>query len=158
MSKAFGIAAATALAWTLLAGTSFAKPRALVWPACGMVSSAYGTRVDPFTGRPVFHTGIDIVGDFGVPIRAAASGEVVFVGRHGPAGLMIELRHRDRLTSRYAKLSEARVERGEHVRQGEVIAEMGSSGRSTGPHLHFEIARHGRTENPRRYLHGKPGC
>ncbi|MDR4515640.1 M23 family metallopeptidase [Nitrosomonas sp.] len=119
-------------------------------------SSGFGFRIDPFTGRRAFHEGVDFPAKAGTPIRAAAGGVVVYSDRHSEYGNMVEIDHGDDMISRYAHASKLHVEVGQVVAQGQEIAEVGSTGRSTGPHLHFEIRHNGVPQNPSRFLK-KPG-
>lgn len=128
------------------------------WPVCGRVSSGFGTRTDPFTGRVVFHAGIDIVEARGTPVKASAGGRVLSAGEHGPDGLTVEIRHPGGFMTRYSKLDAIDVKPGQEVAQGEAIGKLGSTGLSTGPHLHFEIWHAGRAGNPRLYLRNAPHC
>ncbi len=115
-------------------------------------TSGYGVRFDPFNGGAAMHAGLDMAGAMGEPIYAAANGTVVAAGRSGGYGNMIELAHGKGIDTRYGHLSAILVHAGEQVRQGEVIGRMGSTGRSTGTHLHFEIRVDGRAVNPRPFL------
>lgn len=124
--------------------------------SAGMVSSSYGYRRDPFTRRAAFHAGLDYKGHIGAAIRAAADGTVVFVGRKGGYGKLIEVRHDNGLTTRYAHLSGFKVKLGQKVAAGQHIGAMGSTGRSTGPHLHFEVRQGGKPLNPRAILEKAP--
>lgn len=124
--------------------------------ATGMVSSSYGYRSDPFTRRAAFHAGLDFKGRMGAPIRAAAEGTVIFTGRKGGYGNLIEVRHDNGLTTRYAHLSGFKVKPGQKVSAGQHIGAMGSTGRSTGPHLHFEVRQGGKPLNPRALLEKAP--
>ncbi|WP_028448308.1 MULTISPECIES: M23 family metallopeptidase [Chitinibacter] len=117
-------------------------------------SSSFGWRIDPFKGTQVFHEGIDYQGDSGTPIVAAATGKVVYAAYHPQYGNMVELDHGKDLTSRYAHASQLLVKEGETVKVGQKIALLGSTGRSTGPHLHFEIRYRGIAQNPLRFLDG----
>ncbi|MCB1984472.1 MAG: M23 family metallopeptidase [Burkholderiales bacterium] len=119
-------------------------------------SSGFGFRIDPFTGRRAFHEGVDFAAKTGTPIRAAAGGVVVYSDRHSEYGKMVEIDHGDEMISRYAHASKLHVEVGQVVAQGQKIAEVGSTGRSTGPHLHFEIRHKDVPQNPSRFLK-KPG-
>ena len=119
-------------------------------------SSGFGFRIDPFTGRRVFHEGVDFAAKTGTPIRAAAGGVVVYSDRHSEYGKMVEIDHGDDMISRYAHASKLHVDVGQVVTQGQKIAEVGSTGRSTGPHLHFEIRHKDVPQNPSRFLK-KPG-
>lgn len=115
-------------------------------------ASAYGWRVDPFTGERALHEGVDFVADRGTVIRAAAAGVVASAGRHPQYGNLIELDHGKDLTTRYAHAAKLFVRVGQLVRRGQKIAEVGSTGRSTGPHLHFEVRVNGSAQNPDRFL------
>lgn len=127
------------------------RPRG--WPVVGgYISSGYGYRRDPFSGRRAFHEGLDIANRFGAPVKAAAAGVVTYAGERPGYGLMVEINHGNGYTTRYAHTSGTLVQVGDKVEKGQKIALVGTSGRSTGPHLHFEILRNGRAINPRRYL------
>ena len=115
-------------------------------------SSSFGPRIDPFTGNKAYHKGIDFVAELGEPIKAAAGGVVVYSDRHPEYGNMVSVDHGNDLVSRYAHASKRLVKVGQVVKQGEKIAEVGSTGRSTGPHLHFEVRHKGRALNPSRFL------
>ncbi len=119
-------------------------------------SSGYGYRIDPITGKRAFHQGVDFAAKTGTPIKAAAGGVVVYSDHHAEYGNMIEIDHGDDLVSRYAHASKRLVNLGQVVLQGQKIAEVGSTGRSTGAHLHFEIRHKGKPQNPSRFLK-RPG-
>ena len=119
-------------------------------------SSGYGYRIDPFTGKKAFHEGVDFSAEVGTPIKASAGGVVVYSDRHPEYGNMIEIDHGDDLVSRYAHASKRLVKLGQVVLQGQKIAEVGNTGRSTGAHLHFEIRHKDRPLNPSQFLK-KPG-
>lgn len=112
------------------------------------ISSRYGTRRDPFTGRAAVHGGIDYKARRGTPVLATATGKVVKAGRHGGYGKLVEIDHGNGITTRYAHLSRIKVKIGQRVKKGGVVGKVGSTGRSTGPHLHYEVRRSGRTMNP----------
>jgi murein DD-endopeptidase MepM/ murein hydrolase activator NlpD len=116
------------------------------------VTSSFGYRMDPFLGRPAMHAGIDLRADDGTRVRATAAGKVVSAGWSGGYGRMIEIEHGHGLTTRFAHLSAILVEEGETVKTGTVIGLVGSSGRSTGPHLHYETRRSGRAIDPTAYI------
>lgn len=118
----------------------------------GWYSSGFGYRIDPFSGRRVFHEGVDFAAKKGTPIKAAAGGVVIYSARHPEYGNMVEIDHGDELVSRYAHASKRLVNLGQIVLSGQKIAEVGSTGRSTGPHLHFEIRHRNVPQNPSRYL------
>ncbi len=123
-------------------------------PVDGPLGSGFGFRSDPFTGRAALHTGLDFPADIGTPIQAAAGGVVLGVEHHPAYGLMVELDHGRGLVTRYAHASKAMVKTGDLVKRGQVIAQVGTSGRSTGPHLHFEVLVDGVPQNPLRFLAG----
>lgn len=119
----------------------------------GWMSSAYGTRVDPFTGKLAWHAGVDFAGKQGSGIIAVAAGVVTWSGdRHG-YGKMVEVDHGNGYKTRYAHCFELKASMGDIVKKGQVIALMGSTGRSTGPHVHFEVYKNGRTVDPATYVH-----
>ena len=119
----------------------------------GWISSHYGQRTDPFSGRLAMHKGLDIAGQAGSNIIAAASGVVTWTGPQSGYGHMVEISHGDGFVTRYAHNKENLVELGDMVKKGQTIALMGSSGRSTGAHVHYEVYRHGRTVDPASYVH-----
>lgn len=124
-----------------------------VLPAsAGSISSGFGYRRDPFTGRGAMHAGLDFKAGFGAPIHAAAKGRVTFMGRKSGYGNVIEVSHGNGLMTRYAHMSAFRATVGHEVAAGDVIGAIGSTGRSTGPHLHFEVRINGRAVNPRPFL------
>ena len=115
-------------------------------------SSGFGTRIDPFLKRPAFHAGLDMVAEEGTIVRATAAGTVVSAGWSGGYGEMVEIKHADGVSTRYGHLSEILVSSGMHVDAGTAIGRVGSTGRSTGPHLHYETRRDGRPVDPALYL------
>jgi murein DD-endopeptidase MepM/ murein hydrolase activator NlpD len=116
------------------------------------VTSGFGYRADPFLGRLALHPGVDLAEAYGAEIHAAASGRVVHAGPAGGYGNMVEIDHGNGLATRYAHMSEALVEEGEAVDKGAVLGRLGSTGRSTGPHLHYEVRVDGEPVDPERYL------
>ena len=114
----------------------------------GWLSSPFGKRTDPFTGKQAWHAGIDFAGAEGGEIIAVADGVVTFAGRRYGYGLLVEISHADGLATRYAHNRENLVGVGDKVVAGEVIARMGNTGRSTGPHVHFELLKDGKKVNP----------
>ena len=118
-------------------------------------ASAFGRRVDPFTGQWAMHEGIDFLADLGSPIAAAADGVVVFAGFHPQYGYVVDIDHGNDLVTRYAHSSKLFVKDGDVVQRGRKIAEVGSTGRSTGPHLHFEVRYRGAAQNPTKFLVSK---
>lgn len=117
-----------------------------------MQTSSYGYRRDPFNGHAAFHAGIDFPGRFGQPINAAAGGKISFVGQRQGYGNVVEVEHGNGLMTRYAHLSGFASRVGQTVARGDTIGRMGSTGRSTGTHLHFEVRLNGQAINPRRFL------
>lgn len=123
------------------------------WPVYGDITSPYGWRKSPFGGRAQsFHDGIDIANDVGTDIVAAADGEVIFSGYQAVYGRTVIIDHGYGFTTKYAHNSALLVEKGDKVKKGDVIAKLGSTGRSTGPHLHFTVMKWGNTQDPLIYL------
>lgn len=116
------------------------------------VTSPFGMRIDPFIRQMAMHTGVDFKGEPGDPVRAAAAGKVTEAGRNGGYGLMVEVDHGNGLVSRYAHLSGIDVGQGAVVKPGGIVGRVGSTGRSTGPHLHFEVRLNGDPVDPQKYL------
>ena len=116
-------------------------------------ASGFGYRIDPFTGQQALHEGVDFIADVGTPVVSAAGGVVAYAGQHPQYGLMVEIDHGNDLATRYAHLSRVMVKDGDIVHRGRRIAATGNSGRSTGPHLHFEVRFRGAAQNPARFLH-----
>ena len=122
----------------------------------GWLSSRYGTRIDPFSGKKAWHEGVDFAGKAGSNIVAVASGVVSWSGERYGYGKMVEVAHGDGVITRYAHNQENLVKVGDMVRRGDVVALMGNSGRSTGPHVHFEVHKNGRPVDPASYLRRTP--
>ena len=120
--------------------------------AMGWNESNFGWRIDPFTGQNAMHEGTDFMVDSGTPIHAAAGGVVVVAQFHPQYGNMIDIDHGNGFTTRYAHASKLLVKVGDVVQRGAVIALSGSTGRSTGPHVHFEVRYKGVAQNPNRFL------
>ena len=116
------------------------------------MSSPFGVRLDPFLGRPAMHTGVDLRGEIGEPVRATATGKVTIAGWDGGYGNMVELDHGNGLATRYGHLSKILVKPGQFVRIGETVGLIGSTGRSTGPHLHYETRVNGEAVDPQKFL------
>ena len=133
-------------------------PNELPVPGGTWSASGYGWRIDPVTGEMALHEGIDFVAEVGTPINAAAAGVVVTAEPHPDYGLMVEIDHGGGLLTRYAHASKVLVKPGQVVKRGEKIAEVGTSGRSTGPHLHFEVRLKGVAQNPAKFLFAKAGA
>jgi murein DD-endopeptidase MepM/ murein hydrolase activator NlpD len=126
-------------------------------PLPGAVGSRFGWRIDPFTGRQALHTGLDFQADTGTPIVSAAGGVVVVSETHPQYGQMVEVDHGNGLVTRYAHASKLLVKKGDLVKRGQRLALVGSTGRSTGPHLHFEVLVQGVPQDPRKFLASRQG-
>lgn len=118
----------------------------------GWISSYFGLRTDPFTGRLARHEGMDFAGKEGTPVEAVAAGVVTWAGRRYGYGNLVEINHGDGYATRYGHNEKILVKVGDTVKKGQVISLMGSTGRSTGPHVHFEVLLHGHPVNPARYV------
>ena len=127
-----------------------------IWPAMGWLTSGFGSRRDPFTGRPDSHPGLDISGNSGDSVFATADGRVAIAGRTGDYGNLVVIEHAFGLTTRYGHLSRIAVAAGAEVKRGAVIGYVGSTGRSTSSHLHYEVWANGRPVNPLKLLVGRP--
>jgi len=123
-----------------------------IWPSNGWVTSAFGWRTSPFTGRRTFHSGLDIAADAGTEIVASARGRVVFAGPKGPLGQTVILEHGHGFRTLYGHASALHVRPGETVERGQRVASVGSTGRSTGPHVHYNVSLKGRSVNPISYI------
>ena len=123
-----------------------------IWPSEGHLTSGFGYRVNPFTGQSILHAGIDVANRIGTPIVAPARGTVVSVGWQNAYGNCVVLNHGNSITTRYAHMEKATVKEGQVVNRGEVIGAVGNTGRSTGPHLHYEVRVGGVPVNPMRYI------
>lgn len=123
-----------------------------IWPVAGPISSYYGYRTSPGGIGSTFHEGVDIAGDYGTPISATAAGTVTQAGWVGGYGYLVEVKHADGIVTRYGHNSAVLVYEGQHVDQGSMIALMGSTGNSTGPHCHYEVRVHGEAVDPMYFL------
>ena len=121
------------------------------------VTSPFGYRADPFLGRAALHPGVDLVQEYGAPIRATGAGKVIHAGPFGGYGNMVEIDHGNGLTTRYGHMSAVLVEEGQDVKPGDELGRLGSTGRSTGPHLHYEVRQDGEPVDPTRFLHAGEG-
>jgi murein DD-endopeptidase MepM/ murein hydrolase activator NlpD len=119
-----------------------------IWPVAGWLTSSYGTRNDPFNDEKSFHPGLDISADYGTPVMATADATVVSAGYTGPYGNMVVLDHGFGIATKYGHLSRIAVMGSQRIKRGDVIGYVGSTGRSTGAHLHYEIWMNGRLTNP----------
>ena len=120
--------------------------------AKGFISSYFGERADPFDGLEAFHKGVDFAGSVGSPVTAVAAGVVTWAGERAGYGKLVEINHGDGFTTRYGHNERTLVSVGQTVKRGESVALMGSTGRSTGPHVHFEVLRNGRQVDPLSFI------
>lgn len=123
-----------------------------LWPVEGQITASFGERIDPFNGEGAFHSGVDIGSTYGNPIIAPADGVVIFSDFLGGYGKLIMIDHGHGITTRYGHLSGFAVTAGQHVHRGDLIGYVGLSGRSTGPHLHYEVRINDTPVNPYKYL------
>lgn len=123
-----------------------------IWPTTGWVTSRFGYRKSPFTGLKEFHKGIDISTRIGTPITAPADGTIAFCGKKGFMGKAIVIDHGHGMTTRFGHIYKFMKKRGDRVKRGDVIAQVGNTGRSTGPHLHYDIRLNGISVNPEKYI------
>ncbi|MBI4816171.1 MAG: M23 family metallopeptidase [Deltaproteobacteria bacterium] len=121
-------------------------------PTSGWITSYFGFRLDPYTGLNDMHPGIDISATVGTPVLATANGVVIFVGRQDDYGNVVKVDHGHGLLTLYAHLSSIRVDDGEEVRRGQRVGDVGNTGRSTGPHVHYEVRLNGIPQNPQRFI------
>ena len=123
-----------------------------IYPTFGRLSDAYGYRLHPITGKRSFHNGIDLSNKKGTPIYATADGEVISVGRKRKLGKYVKIKHSFGFVTVYGHMSKYIVKKGDKLNKGTIIGEMGSTGESTGSHLHYEVIRYNRNRNPGKYL------
>jgi murein DD-endopeptidase MepM/ murein hydrolase activator NlpD len=119
-----------------------------IMPATGYMTSTFGWRKSPFTGQRHFHRGVDVVNKLGTPIKATANGKVIFAGKKEFWGNTVWIEHRDGIVSKYGHMSEYEVKEGDDVVRGELIGKIGMSGRTTGPHLHYQVEIHEKAVDP----------
>jgi murein DD-endopeptidase MepM/ murein hydrolase activator NlpD len=127
-----------------------------IWPVLGHISDSFGQRLDPFSGEGAFHTGVDVVADYGAPVHVTADGMVITAETHSGYGRVVVVDHGFGLTTWYAHLSAYSVVPGTRLKRGEVIGFTGISGRSTGPHVHYEVRMNNAPVNPWRYMKSNP--
>ncbi|MDD3310671.1 M23 family metallopeptidase [Pseudodesulfovibrio sp.] len=137
---------------TLRSNQNMLEATPSIWPTSGWVTSGFAWRTSPFTGKREFHKGIDISAPRGTPVYAPARGLITFTGRDGSYGLSIRLKHNASLSTRFAHLNRIAVKPDQVVTRGELIGYVGNTGRSTGPHLHYEVRLNGVPVNPKRYI------
>ncbi len=118
----------------------------------GWLSSYFGTRTDPFNGRRVHHSGVDFAGKLGSDVVSVAAGVITFASRRSGYGNLVEINHGKGYVTRYGHNRKILVRVGETVKKGQILSEMGTTGRSTGPHVHFEVLYNGRAVNPKKYI------
>ncbi len=123
-----------------------------IWPVMGPITGAFGERIDPFNGEGAFHSGVDISCRYGQPVLAPADGIVTYADYYNGYGRMLQIDHGNGISTRYGHLAGFAVSDGQSVRRGEVIAYVGLTGRSTGPHLHYEVRIHDTPVNPHKFL------
>jgi murein DD-endopeptidase MepM/ murein hydrolase activator NlpD len=123
-----------------------------MWPVIGHLTAGFGERMDPFNGEGAFHTGVDISSKYGDEVRVAADGVVIEADTRSGYGRLVIVSHASGLTTWYGHLSSFNVMPGEQLRRGDTIGNVGMSGRSTGPHVHYEVRINGAPVNPMRYL------
>jgi murein DD-endopeptidase MepM/ murein hydrolase activator NlpD len=129
-----------------------ADSRPTAWPVHGWISSGFGKRVDPVSGRAGFHTGVDIANDTGTPVRCTADGRVSFAGWDGGYGKLVVVSHGNGFSTYYGHLSEIKTSAGAEVTRGTVVGLMGATGNTTGPHVHYEIRLYGAPVDPIKYM------
>ncbi|OIQ51730.1 Murein DD-endopeptidase MepM [Pseudodesulfovibrio hydrargyri] len=137
---------------TLRSNQNILEATPSIWPTSGWVTSGFAWRTSPFTGKREFHKGLDISAPRGTPVYAPARASVTFAGRDGSYGLSIRLKHNASLSTRFAHLNRIAIKSGQEVTRGELIGYVGNTGRSTGPHLHYEVRLNGVPVNPKRYI------
>ena len=135
--------------WINAAATAQAPAtNAMIWPVNARITSGFGLRVHPILRFARMHNGLDFGAGWGTPIHAAADGQVIKAGWAGGYGRQVRIAHGDGMATSYSHMSRMAVDPGAYVRQGQLIGYVGSSGLSTGPHLHYEVLRDGRAVNP----------
>lgn len=127
-----------------------------IWPVLGHITDSFGERLDPFSGEGAFHTGVDVASDYGAPVHATADGVVTIADDHAGYGRLVVIDHGFGITTWYAHLSAFSTVPGTRVKRGEVVGYTGISGRSTGPHVHYEVRVNNAPVNPWRYMRATP--
>jgi murein DD-endopeptidase MepM/ murein hydrolase activator NlpD len=127
-----------------------------IWPVLGHITDSFGERLDPFSGEGAFHTGVDVSADYGAPVHATGDGIITIVENHAGYGRLVVIDHGFGITTWYAHLSSFSAIAGAHVKRGEVVGYTGISGRSTGPHVHYEVRVNNAPVNPWRYMRSTP--
>jgi murein DD-endopeptidase MepM/ murein hydrolase activator NlpD len=127
-----------------------------IWPVMGHITDSFGERLDPFSGEGAFHRGVDVASDYGAPVHATADGVITVAENHSGYGRVVVIEHGFGITTWYAHLSSFSAVPGSRVKRGEVIGYTGISGRSTGPHVHYEVRMNNAPVNPWRYMRSNP--
>ncbi|HEV2194127.1 MAG TPA: M23 family metallopeptidase [Candidatus Acidoferrum sp.] len=127
-----------------------------IWPVMGHITDSFGERLDPFSGEGAFHTGVDVASDYGAPVHATADGVVTIAENHAGYGRLVVIDHGLGITTWYAHLSSFSAVVGSRIKRGEVVGYTGISGRSTGPHVHYEVRMNNAPVNPWRYMKSGP--
>jgi septal ring factor EnvC (AmiA/AmiB activator) len=127
-----------------------------IWPVLGHITDSFGERLDPFSGEGAFHTGVDVASDYGAPVHSTADGIVTIAENHAGYGRLVVIDHGFGITTWYAHLSSFSAVPGARVKRGEVVGYTGISGRSTGPHVHYEVRMNNAPINPWRYMRATP--
>jgi murein DD-endopeptidase MepM/ murein hydrolase activator NlpD len=127
-----------------------------IWPVMGHITDSFGERLDPFSGEGAFHRGVDVASDYGAPVHATADGIVTIAETHSGYGRLVVIDHGFGITTWYAHLSSFSAIAGARVKRGEVVGYTGISGRSTGPHVHYEVRMNNAPVNPWRYMRSNP--
>jgi len=127
-----------------------------VWPVLGHITDSFGERLDPFSGEGAFHTGVDVASDYGAPVHATADGVVISAENHAGYGRVVVIDHGFGITTWYAHLSSFSTITGTRIKRGQVVGYCGISGRSTGPHVHYEVRMNNAPVNPWRYMKSTP--
>lgn len=137
-------------------GFSDATYTPAIWPVMGHITGSFGERLDPFSGEGAFHTGVDVASDYGAPVHATADGIVTLAADHAGYGRLVVIDHGFGITTWYAHLSAFSAVAGARIKRGEVVGYTGISGRSTGPHVHYEVRMNNAPINPWRYMNSAP--
>ncbi len=142
----------------LMPGINFADSSytPAIWPVRGHITDSFGERLDPFSGEGAFHTGVDVASDYGAPVHATADGVITIAENHAGYGRLVVIDHGFGITTWYAHLSSFSAVPGTRVKRAEVIGYTGISGRSTGPHVHYEVRMNNAPVNPWRYMRATP--
>jgi len=127
-----------------------------IWPVLGHITDSFGERLDPFSGEGAFHTGVDVASDYGAPVHATADGVVISAENHAGYGRVVVIDHGFGITTWYAHLSSFSTITGSRIKRGQVVGYCGISGRSTGPHVHYEVRVNNAPVNPWRYMKSTP--